>query len=186
MVPVTSLWLPILVAAACVFVASSVIHMLLGYHAADHGKLPSEDDVQAALRKFSLSPGDYALPCPGGPKDMRAQQFLDRMKRGPVVFMTVLPTGEIKMAPQLALWFVYCLVVGLFAGYVAGVALPPGADYRVVFRLTGTVAFAGYALALWQMSIWFKRSWGTTIRATVDGLIFALLTAGAFGWLWPR
>jgi hypothetical protein len=185
MVPVTSLWLPILVAAALAFVASSLIHMLLGYHAADYGRLPAEDDVQSALRKFSLSPGDYALPCPGRPSEARAQEFLDRMKRGPVVFMTVLPSGEIAMAPQLVLWFIYCLVVGLFAGYVAGITLPVGADYRVVFRITGTVAFVGYALALWQVSIWYKRSWGTTVRSTLDGLVYALLTAGAFGWLWP-
>lgn len=184
MVPVTSLWLPILVAAALVFVASSVIHMLLGYHAADYGALPAEDDVQAALRKFSLSPGDYMLPCPKGLKP--TQEFIDKHKRGPVLMLTVMPTGEMAMAPQLAMWFVYCLVVGLFAGYVAGVALPAGADYRAVFRFTGTVAFVGYALALWQMSIWYKRSWGTTMRGTIDGIIYALLTAGAFGWLWPR
>jgi hypothetical protein len=35
------------------------------------------------------------------------------------------------------------------------------------------------------MSIWYHRSWGTTLRYTVDGLVYALLTAGIFGWLWP-
>lgn len=184
MVPVTSLWLPILVAAAAVFVASSVIHMLLGYHAADYGALPAEDDVQAALRKFSLSPGDYMLPSPGR-SGKPSQEFIDRHKRGPVLMMTVMPTGEMGMARQLVLWFLYCVVIGVFTGYVAGVALAPGADYRAVFRFTGTVAFASYALALWQMSIWYRRSWATTVRSTIDGLIYALLTAGVFGWLWP-
>lgn len=184
MVPVTSLWLPILVAAALVFVASSVIHMLLGYHAADYGAVPAEDDVQAALRKFSLSPGDYMLPCPKGSKP--TQEFIDKHKRGPVLMMTVMPTGEMAMAPQLAMWFLYCVVTAALAGYVAGITLPAGADYRAVFRVTSTVAFIGYALALWQMSIWYKRSWASTLRGTMDGFIYALLTAGAFGWLWPR
>ena len=58
--------------------------------------------------------------------------------------------------------------------------------YLRVFRFAGATAFIGYAVALWQMSIWYRRAWSTTIKATVDGLIYALLTAGTFGWLWPR
>jgi hypothetical protein len=50
----------------------------------------------------------------------------------------------------------------------------------------GATAFIGHAAALWQMSIWYHRAWTTTIKSTVDGLIYALLTAGVFGWLWPR
>jgi hypothetical protein len=89
------------------------------------------------------------------------------------------------MGKQLVQWFVYCIVVNLFAGYVAGRALPPGTDYLQVFRFVGATAFLGYAGALWQQSIWYRRSWGTTMRSTIDGLIFAGLVAGTFGWLWP-
>jgi hypothetical protein len=98
----------------------------------------------------------------------------------------VMPNGPVSMAPQLVLWFVYAAVVGLFAAYVAGRALPTGASYLSVFRFAGVTAFTGYSVALWQMSIWYRRAWNTTIKATVDGLIYALLTAGTFGWLWPR
>jgi hypothetical protein len=49
-----------------------------------------------------------------------------------------------------------------------------------------TVAFVGYSLALWQNSIWYKRAWAITLRVTIDGLIYALLTAGTFSWLWPK
>ena len=90
------------------------------------------------------------------------------------------------MGRNLTLWFLYLVAVGIFAAYVTGRALSPGAPYLQVFRFTGAVAFAAYALALWQMSIWYRRAWTTTIKATVDGLIYALLTAGCFGWLWPR
>jgi hypothetical protein len=55
-----------------------------------------------------------------------------------------------------------------------------------VFRFVGVTAFIGYTVALRQMSIWYRRAWSTTLKATVDGLIYALLTAGTFGWLWPR
>jgi hypothetical protein len=69
---------------------------------------------------------------------------------------------------------------------VAGAALGPGRPYLQVFRLAGTVAFAGYSLALLQHSIWYHRKWSTTFLSMFDGLIYALLTGGTFGWLWPK
>ena len=185
MVSLAALWLPILVAAVLVFIASSLIHMVLGYHAADYGRLPAEDKVMDALRPFNLAPGDYVTPCPTSPASMRDPEFLARRKRGPVFMMTVFPAGDIQMGGQLAQWFVFALVVGLFAGYVASRALPAGAPYMEVFQITSTVAFVGYGLALWEISIWYRRQWGTTLRSNIDALIYALLTGGAFGWLWP-
>jgi hypothetical protein len=181
-----SLWLPILLSAVLVFVASSIVHMALGYHAADWKKLPAEDDVQEALRRFSIPPGDYMLPCPASPAAQRTPEFRAKVQKGPVLLMTTWPAGQQGMWRSLTLWFIYCVVVAKFAAYVAGLALAPGAPYMTVFRITGTVAFAGYALALAQHSIWYQRSWMTTARSMFDGLVYALLTAGTFGWLWPE
>jgi hypothetical protein len=89
------------------------------------------------------------------------------------------------MGSQMAMWFVYNAVVAFFAGYVASRVLAPGADYLKVFQVVGTTAFMGYVLGLWQMTIWYKRSIVTTLKSTFDGLVYACLTAGAFGWLWP-
>lgn len=186
MVQVSALWLPVLVAAGLVFVASSVVHMLLRYHDRDFQPVPDEEDVQTALRRFNLTPGDYMLPRPSGPAEMQSQAFADKMRRGPVVLMTVLENRPTPLGVNLARWFVFTVVVSVVVAYVAGLALPEGAGYRPVFRLVSTVAFAAYALALWQDSIWHSRAWGTTVRSTLDGLIYAMLTAGAFGWLWPR
>jgi hypothetical protein len=94
--------------------------------------------------------------------------------------------GPFSMAQNLVQWFIYSVVIGAICAYVAGQALAPGADYAQVFRVVAGVAFAGYAVGLWQLSIWYKRNWGTTIRYTIDGLLYALLTAGTFGWLWPH
>ena len=186
MVPLTSLWLPVLLSAVIVFVASSIIHMLLPYHRKDYRPVPAEDGVMEALRRFDIPPGDYFVPCPTGPSAMKDPAFLEKRSKGPILIMTVMPGGPIAMGPTFVQWFVYCLVVGVFAGYVAGAALPPGAPYLAVFRFVGTVAFVGYSLALWQFSIWYKRSWATTLRSTIDGLIYGMLTAGTFGWLWPK
>jgi hypothetical protein len=186
MVPVTSLWLPILVAAILVFLASSIIHMVLPYHRSDYGKVPSEDEAMAALRKFNIPPGDYIVPCAGGPSAMKDPAFLEKRAKGPIVIMTVMPGGPVAMGANLAQWFLFCIVVGIFAAYIAGRALAPGADYLQVFRFAGCTAFVGYSLAVWPSSIWYRRKWSTSFKSTVDGLVYGLLTGGAFGWLWPR
>jgi hypothetical protein len=186
MVPLTSLWLPILLSAVIVFVASSIIHMMSPWHKTDYERLPEEEKVRAALRPFAIPPGDYMVPRPRTRDEMRTAEFMARVNEGPNLVVTVLPNGPWTMGRNLGLWFVYLAVVALFAAYMAGRALPAGTHYLVVFRFVGTAAFLGFAIALWQMSIWYRRAWSTTIKATVDGLIYAALVAGTFGWLWPK
>lgn len=185
MVPTMSLLIPILVAAVLVFVVSSIIHMMLNYHKNDFRQVPSEDAVMDALRPFDIPPGDYVVPCPGSSKAMKSPEFQEKVNEGPVAFMTVLPNGQVSMGSSLVQWFIYCILVGLFAAYVTGQALGPGADYLSVFRFAGATAFGGYALALLQNSIWYKRAWSATLKSVFDGFVYALVTAGVFGWLWP-
>ncbi len=186
MVSIPSLWLPILLSAVAVFVVSSVIHMFLGYHSADYKKVAAEDELMAAVRKLDIPPGDYMVPCPTSHAAFKDPAFLEKFKAGPRAMLTVLPGGPITMAPQLVQWFVYSIVISITAAYIAGRALGPGAHYLAVFRFAGATAFYGYSLALIQASIWYKKSWGTTLRSVFDGLIYGLVTAGFFGWLWPR
>ena len=185
MTSLMSLWLPILLSAVFVFVASSIIHMMLRWHRSDYRPVPEEARVMDALRPFAIPPGDYMVPCPASPEEMRSPAFAERLRQGPVMVVTVLPNGNTNMARNLALWFVYLVVVSVFAAYIASRALEPAAGYLRVFRFVGATAFIGYSLALWQMSIWYRRDWSTTIKSTIDGLIYAGLTAGVFGWLWP-
>jgi len=185
MTGLSALWLPVLLASVIVFVASSVIHMTPLWHRNDFPKMPNEDKLLDAVRPLGIPPGDYMVPRPS-PGEMRSPEFAERVKRGPVMVLTVMPNAMLSMGRNLALWFVYCVAVGFFSAYVAGRALPPGTAYLRVFQLVGATAFIGYSMALWQMSIWYSRAWSMTIKATVDGLIYALLTAGTFGWLWPR
>jgi len=186
MTGLSALWLPILLSAVGVFVVSSVIHMASPWHKSDYPKMPNEDKVMDALRPLAIPPGDYMVPRPASRDDMRSPAFADKLKKGPVMVLTVMPNGPMSMGTNLALWFAYCLVVGALAAYVAWHALPPGATNRAVFRFVGATSFIGYSVALWQMSIWYRRAWSTTIKATIDGVIYALLTACTFGWLWPR
>jgi hypothetical protein len=186
MTGILALWLPILLSAIIVFVVSSIIHMGPLWHRNDYPKVPNEDQVRNALRPLAIPPGDYMIPRPTGGEEMRSPEFAEKVRQGPNMVVTVLPNGPWSMKRNLTLWFLYALVVSAFAAYVAGRALPPASPYLAVFRFVGVTAFIGYSVALWQMSIWYRRAWSITVKATVDGLIYALLTAGTFGWLWPR
>ena len=186
MVAITTLWLPILLSAVFVFIASSIIHMATSLHKNDHKKVPDEDKAMDAIRPLNIPPGDYMMPRCANSKEMKSPEFTEKLKKGPVMLLTVYPNGPFAMWQSLVQWFLYSIVIGIFSAYVAGRALTVGTEYLQVFRFAGVTAFLGYAVALWQLSIWYKRSWGTTFRLTIDGLVYALLTAGVFGWLWPR
>jgi hypothetical protein len=186
MVTITALWLPILVSAVIVFVASSVLHMVLPYHRSDYRKLPDEDRVLDALRAAGVTPGRmYHFPfC--SHKEMNTPAAQERFKRGPVGLMQLIPSGAPAMGKYLGQWFVYCVVVGIFVAYLTGRTRAPGAHYLEVFRVAGVTAFLGYAAAQVQDSIWKGQSWAVTSKHLLDGLIYGLLTAGTFGWLWPK
>ena len=186
MVPLTALLLPVLLSAVLVFLASFVLHMALEFwHRPDLERLPDEDGVMNALRPFGLAPGNYAMPLVQSMAHMKSPEYAAKRQKGPVAFLRVLPNGDYGMGRQLTQWFLFSVLVSVFAGYVAGRALAPGAEYLDVFRFAGTTAFAAYAIGQMQESIWWSRNWGTTLRSMTDGLVYALLTAGAFGWLWP-
>lgn len=182
MISLASLWAPILLSAVFVFVVSSLIHMLLPYHKSDFGKVPDEDEVMAVLRKANIPPGDYAMPRADSMKEMGSPEFIEKCTNGPVLFMTVLKSGPMSMTSSLIQWFLYSVVVSFVAAYITSRAVAPGAHYLEVFRFAGCTAFAGYALALVQNSIWYKRAWSATLKSMFDGLVYALVTAGTFGW----
>ena len=185
MTSMSQLWLPILLSAVAVFLVSSAIHMLSPWHKGDFPRLANEDQVLDAMRPLNIPPGDYFVPRAGGMEEMKSPEFAAKMERGPVVLMTVMPNGVMSMGKSLGGWFVYLVVVNALAAHVAQ-WLPVGASRHLVFHEVGLITFAGYVLALWQMTIWYHRSLSITLKSTVDGLIYALVSGGVFAWLWPH
>ncbi|HXN21334.1 MAG TPA: hypothetical protein VOA41_01165 [Candidatus Dormibacteraeota bacterium] len=185
MVPLTALWLPVLLSAIVVFVASFVMHMLLPYHRGDYHQLPDEDKLLATLRAANLKRGLYIFPF-ATHKEMKSPALIEKYKQGPVGMMTMAPNGPPNMPKFLGMWFVYCLLIGLFVAYLTGRTVMPGAPYRFVFCVAGTAAFLGYGLGHLSNGIWKGQTWSATIKEVIDGLVYGLLTAGTFGWLWPR
>jgi hypothetical protein len=186
MTELSALWLPILLGAVLVFIASSVIHMGPLWHKNDFPAVPDEGKARAAIGALAIPPGEYMLPRCRTQAEMRSPEFLQKMTEGPVWIITARPNGVPGMGKPLALWFLYLLLVGLFSGYVASHALAPGAPYLHVFRFVGTTAFMAFSLGLIHDSIWYSRAWSTTFKLMFDGLIYGLVLAGTFGWLWPK
>ncbi len=186
MLPLTALWLPLLVSAVVVFFASFIMHMVLTYHKSDYRPLPEEERVTEALRNAGVSRGPaYFFPYCSF-KEMKSPPVIEKFKRGPVGLLTVLPSGPPAMGKNMVQWFLYCAVISLFAAYLSGRFLAPGTAFLHVFRVAGIVAFLGYGAAHAQESIWNGRSWVVTFRHLFDAIVYALLTAATFGWLWPK
>ena len=186
MVGLAALWLPIVVSAVFVFIALMVIHMVPGWHQDDMTAVPGEDKVLDTLRGLNLQPGDYRFPFGRTVEEMTTPEFEAKMKAGPVGNMSILPSGDMKMGRMMGQWFVYSLVIAVIVAYVTGRTHARGASYLEVFRVSGAVTFCCYSVAHWQNWIWWGKGTRFTLTNTVDGLIFALVTAGTFGWLWPR
>ena len=182
----SALWLPVLLSLVAVFVISALINMVTPWHAADYPKLPNEDAAADALRPLAIPPGDYTIPRPSSMADLKSPEFIERMTRGPRMILTVLPNGPSGLGRSLLAWALFILVVTLFDAHMASGVLAPGVAPAHVFHTVGLYAFAAYAFALWSVSIWYGRGWGITIRATIDGLIYAIATGLIFMWLWPR
>ena len=185
MVSLSALWLPILLSAVIVFIASSIIHMVLPYHRNNYRPLPDEEKLTTVLRAAGLTPGLFHFPfCTH--KEMKSPATQEKFKQGPVGLLTVFPSGPPAMPKFLGLWFAFCLLIGLFVAYLAAHTIAPGAPYLGVFRVVGTAAFLAYGLGILSNGIWKGLPWSVVLKEAFDGLIYSLLTAGTFGYLWPH
>jgi hypothetical protein len=184
MVFLAQLWLPVVVSAVLVFLASAAFHMLVPFRQREWQRPPDEGALQAALRQ--ARPGLYAFPLPANPRERGRPEALARWAEGPSGWLAVVPPGPIDMGRNLGLSLLLNLAVSAVVAYVAFHALGGGARYGAVFRLVGTVGFLAYAVGAPYESIWFWRPWRSSAMTLVEALGYGLLMAGTFGWLWPR
>src|ERR1700723_3487480 len=105
MVSLLSLWLPILISAVIAFVASWLLHMVVGHHRNDMRPLSQEDALLESLRAARIEPGDYMAPHISSAAQMRSPEFLEKRRRGPVVLMTLSAGGEMNMGKPRAQGF---------------------------------------------------------------------------------
>lgn len=185
MVSVTALWLPILVSSVLVFFASNLIWMVLQLHKNDWKQLPDEEALRKALNSQDLPPAEYSFPYSQGPEDWKSEAWQAKFKEGPVGFLTLMPKGEMSMGKNMAFWFVYVVIIEVFVAYLTGIARPAGAEAIEVFQVAGAVGILGFAGACAPEAIWMGRQWANVFKNILDGLIYGLISAATFAWLWP-
>lgn len=186
MTPLSLLWLPIVLSAVAAFIVSSIIHMVIRWHQSDYRRMPGEDDVMAAIGRANIPLGEYLFPWVDGPAHMKDPDFVAKRTRGPVGMLTVLPSGMPALGGYLGKWFIYALLVSVFAAYIPSRALPPGAAAPQVFRFATTTAFLAYGFAHIQYSIWWGKPWSVTIKNLIDSFLYGAATGAVFVWLWPK
>ena len=181
----TELWLPVVVSGFAVFILSALAWTVMPHHKKDWRGMPNEDAVLAAMRTNPPAPGQYAIPF-FDPRMRDDPVLKERIAKGPNGYFTAIQSGMPSMGPMMAQSFVFYLVVSTLVAYVAWHGLRAGAEYLMVFRIAGTTAMMAYILASVPESIWFGRPWRNFGMQVIDGIVYGLVTAGIFGWLWPR
>jgi hypothetical protein len=185
MTPITSLVLPILVAAVAVFVLSLVVQMAMPWHRRDFDNVPSDDVFLDAMRQLAIPPGDYTVPSPRLPSGARNPEFVDKWAAGPSVTMTVIPPSA-NMGRYMVQWLAFSVLVATIAGWVTGTIVGPGGDHRAVFHYAAILTFLSYSLGAWPLSIWYHRKWSTAFKGAFDAALYGVATGLVFGWLWPK
>ena len=181
---VAQLWLPVLISAVLVFVLSAASHMVLPWRRNEWGRITEFGALQAALR--GLGPGLYAFPSAPDRRDQMKPEWTERWAKGPSGWLTVAPPGPIRMGRNMGLSLLAFLFVAFSVAYVTFHSLGPAPRALAVFRVVGTVAFLSFGFGPVFNSIWYHRPWTAYAADLIDALLFALVMAATFGWLWPR
>lgn len=185
MVTLTSLWLPILLGAVAVFIASSLIHMLFRWHNADYRKLPNEDDVRAVIRKGAPAPGQYVVPHCLDMKELQSPEMQQKFVDGPNALLWIRANGKQAMGPMLGQWFALNLLVAFLIAYIAAHTLAAGAAPMQVLRVTAAIGFLAYAVGSISDGVWFYKPWSAVGKDLLDALIYGFAGGAAFAFLWP-
>jgi hypothetical protein len=184
-VSLIGLWMPILLGSLLAWIASALIHMLLKYHNSDYRPLSNEDEVAAALRQGSPQPGLHSIPFCTDMSKMGEPEMQAKFTQGPVAFVTVFPSGMPNMGKLVGQQMLYFIAGSVLIAWCATLALAPGVPYMKVFCFVAPVAFLAFGWAVVPFSIWYGHRWTTTAKYLLDALIYALVVAGSFAWLWP-
>jgi len=179
------LWLPILAAAVLVYIASSLIHMVFKWHNSDYKQLANEEEVQAVLRKGAPTPGQYGIPRCADMKAMRDEAMVKKYVDGPVGLLTVVNSGPPRMGGMLIRWFLYNLAIALIAAAIALQVYGVPGNAHAAAHLVGLVTFLTYAGGSVQQGIWMGKPWASVFKDLLDALIYGVVSALAFWWLWP-
>jgi hypothetical protein len=177
------LWLPILISAGVVWVASAVIWMAMPHHKDDFDTLPNETEFINTIKGWGIPPGNYGFPnfrdCKRDDPEMKK-----KLEEGPLGILNVWPPQK-GMGMNMMLSFLVYLIVSLLIGYLGWEALGPAKTFAKVFQIIGTAGVLSYSFAFIPSGIWFCQKRKALMMNVLDGIVLGLLTGLIFASLWP-
>lgn len=180
-----ALWLPILVTAIGVFVASSLVHMVFKYHNSEYRGLNNEDAIRDVMRVASLTPGLYVTPKCNDVKAMSSETMIKKYVEGPVAHITIMANGAPNMGRALGLWFLWSVLVAAFAALIALHTIPLNGNAAMAAHVIALISFVMYGAGSVQDFIWMGKPFSSMMKYLLDALIYSIVTALSFMWLWP-
>jgi hypothetical protein len=181
----TTLWLPILLSAAAIWVISTIVGMALPHHKQDWIGIPDEDGFMDYIRRSGIKPGNYLFPDFRSREALKSEKVETALKEGPVGHLSVWKT-PVTMGGKMAATFIVYLVVSTLIAYLTRVALPGAADFARVFQIAGTAGILAYCFSFIPNAVWFGSYKRTIIASVIDGIFFGLVTGAIFAWRWPH
>lgn len=176
---VYELWLPILAAGIATHVLSTIAWVALPHHKPEWQKLPGEDQLHDTLTK-SVPAGQYIFPHARDGATANSESYQKKSQQG--TGMLIIWRKPTSMGKAILLTLTGFMVVAFVIGYLASLALKPGAEFMKVFQFVTTAALLAHVSAHFPHVFWFRRKMAMEL---LDGVVFAIATGLCFAWLWP-
>lgn len=178
------LWLPIVLSAVVVWIASLIASTALPHHKKDFVALPDEDGFAGDMRRRGIPPGNYLFPDFRGREAMKSAKVAKALNEGPVghliVWKTPLTMGD-KMLGTLLVHLVVCTLIA----YLTRVAIPGPAPFLKVFQVATTAGILAHCFSFIPAALWWGSYKRTIVANVVDGVVFGVMIGAIFGWRWP-
>jgi len=184
MVDLGQVVIPVVLSAIGVFVMSSLIHMVFKYHNSDYHGVANEEEVRRVLK--GNAPGLYMVPYCPDQKELKKPEVQQKFVDGPIAFLSFRQPGPPVMGAALGQWFALNVAVAVIVGYLACKTIPWGVGFLAVAREVSLVTFLAYAGGSVSAAIWMGKTWSAAAKEVFDAFLYGLVTAIAFGMLWPR
>lgn len=186
------LWLPILVSGVAVWFASALAWMAVGHHKKDRDPIPGgtagEQEFMDAVRRMNIQPGNYGFPDFCQHDNLRGKEKMEALKalydRRPMGILRI--WGEMNMGTNMLLTFLFYLFTSAVIAYLAWSVMPRGERFGQVFQVVGTAAILAYCFSSFPNDLWFQKKRRAMVMDWIDGIVFGLITAAVFAWLWPK
>lgn len=178
---VFSLWMPIVGSGFATHFASTLAWTVLPHHKPEIKSLgDKEEQFTDWIACKEIEPGQYVFPYCEDMKQTETELF--KQKQGKCSGELRVWARPVNMLAAMVKTLGFFLFAAFMIGYVCAYTLTPYTDKGDVFRIVLVLGIMTHCFAIFPRVFWFPRSYATSL---VDGVVYALLTAGIFYALWP-